>query len=246
MGQTLRPRRGFRTLRGRKLVLLNVFLIVIPLAYLGYQPLLRYLGSMIISDSEPKRADAIVLLSGGEPGRAWGAADLYQGRFGAYVILTSEPVLPAAKQLREAGIEIASGLDNNMRILRGLGVPQERILRVEPAVEDTFDELVRVRELAAGKHWNSLVIVTSNYHTRRTRLTARYIFGPSWEITVVGSKHDDFDPGRWWRTRRDSRTFLIEFEKLVAYTLYIGPRLLWTSLRSTNSSSISSASPASF
>jgi len=247
LGKSLRPHRAIQRLKGRNLFYLNFVLLIIPLVYFGYQPLLRYMASMIIiSDSEPKKADAIILLAGGEPGRAWGAADLYQEKVASYVVVTTEPLLSDAKELRQAGIEIATGFDNNIRILRGLGVPQERIIRVEPDVEDTLDELVRVRELAAGKHWNSLVIVTSNYHTRRTRLTAKYIFGPPWEITVVGSKHGEFDPGRWWRTRRDSRTFLIEFEKLVAYTLYIGPRMLWTSLRSTNSSSISSASPVSF
>jgi len=221
-------------------------LLIIPLVYFGYQPLLRHMASIIIRDSEPKKADAIVLLSGGESGRAWGAADLYREKFGSYVVVTSEPLLSDVKELRKAGIEVATGFDNNVRILRGLGVPPEQIVRVEPDVEDTFEELIRVRELAAERHWKSLVIVTSNYHTRRTRFTAKYVFGPSFEFTVVASRHGDFDRSRWWQTRRDTRTFLIEFEKLVAYTLYIGPRMLWTSPRSTNPSSISSALPASF
>src|SRR5207245_2722686 len=117
---------------------------------------------------------------------------------------------------------------------------EEKIIRVEPYVQDTFDELVHVGELAAEKHWKSLVIVTSNYHTRRTRFTAKYVFRRTFEVTVVASKHGGLNRSGWWQNRRDVRTFLIEFEKLVAYTLYIGPRMLWTSLRSTNPSSISS------
>ena len=34
---------------------------MVPLTYFGYQPLLRSTASIIISDSEPKKADAIVV-----------------------------------------------------------------------------------------------------------------------------------------------------------------------------------------
>jgi uncharacterized SAM-binding protein YcdF (DUF218 family) len=201
---------------------------MIPLTYFGYRPLLRYTASIIISsDPEPGIADAIVLLAGGEAGRAWGAADLYRDKFGSYVVVTVEPVLPDVAELRKMGIEMATGLDNNVRILRGLGVPEEKIIRVEPYVEDTFDELVHVGELAAEKHWKSLVIVTSNYHTRRTRLAAKYVFGGAFEFTVVSSRHGGLNQSGWWQNRRDVRTFLIEFEKLVAYSLYIWPRLIF-------------------
>ena len=240
MGKSLRPRPGKQRFGGRSLFFVNFILVMVPLTYFGYQPLLRSTASIIISDSEPKKADAIVLLGGGEAGRAWGAADLYRDKFGSYVVVTAEPLLPDEAELRKIGIEVATGLDNNVRILRALGVPEEKIIRVEPYVQDTFDELVHVGELAAEKHWKSLVIVTSNYHTRRTRFTAKYVFRRTFEFTVVASKHGGLNRSGWWQNRRDVRTFLIEFEKLVAYTLYIGPRMLWTSLRSTNPPSMSS------
>ncbi|HYR41450.1 MAG TPA: YdcF family protein [Terriglobia bacterium] len=219
---------------------------MIPVSYFGYEPLLRYLAGFIIADSEPKKSDAIVLLAGGEPGRAWGAADLYREKMGSTVILTVEPLTSDVIALRQAGVEFLTNFDQNKRILLGLGVPQESIVRVQPYVQDTFDELTRIRELCEQKHWKSLVIVTSNYHTRRSRLAAKYVLRPDIEFTVVASRHGGLNPDEWWKNRGDVRTFLIEFEKLVAYTLYIGPRMLWTSQRSTNRSNTSSASPDSF
>ncbi|HYR87114.1 MAG TPA: YdcF family protein [Terriglobia bacterium] len=240
------PQGTGRRFKRRTLLLVNFVLFMIPVAYFGYQPLLRYAAGLIIEDSEPRRSDAILLLAGGDPGRAWGAADLYKEQLGSYVILTAEPLGSDVIALRQAGIPIGTGVDQNERVLRALGVPQENIVRVKPYVQDTFDELTRVRELCEERQWKSLLIVTSNYHTRRTRLTAKYVLGPYMDFTVVASRHGGINPEAWWKMRNDVRTFLIEFEKLVAYIFYVGPRLLWTSQRNTNRSNTSSASPDSF
>ena len=228
MGKGVKPGGGKPKKFGRKsLFLVNSILLMIPVTYFGYQPLLRYLASAIIIDSEPRKADAIVLLGGGEPGRAWGAADLYREKWAPYVVLAREPLSSDEIQLKEHGVEVANGFINNVRILRGLGVPESAIVQVEPSVEYTSDELNRVRELAEDRHWKSLIIVTSNYHTRRARLIAKYIFGSNIDFGVVGSKHGGMNREAWWTNRNDQRTFLIEFEKLVAYTLYIWPRLIF-------------------
>ena len=219
---------------GKTLLAVNFILFMIPVTYFAYQPLLRLSASFIIADSPAKKSNAILLLAGGEAGRAWGAADLYNEKLGSYVVLTAEPEDSNVVELRKAGIEIVTNLEENVNILRGLGVPEENIIRIEPSVMNTLDELTRVRELCAQKNWESLIIVTSNYHTRRTRLLAKYILGPTVDFTVVASKHGGINRNAWWTNINDVRTFLIEFEKLVVYTLYIGPRLLWTSQRSTN------------
>ena len=212
--------------RPKWLFLVNFVLFMIPVTYFGYRPLLRYSANVIIAESEPNKADAIVLLSGGEPGRAWGAADLYNGKMAPRIVLTREPLGSDTVELRKLGIDLTTGLDMNTRILTGLGVPENAIVRVEPRVQDTFDELTRVRELAEQKGWKSLIILTSNYHTRRTRLVARYLLNPEIDFTVVGSPHGGLNRDAWWESRDNVRTFLIEFEKLVAYTLYIWPRMI--------------------
>ena len=199
---------------------------MIPVTYFGYRPLLRYSTSAIISSSEPKPADAIVVLAGGEPGRAWGAADLYNEKMARYVVLTREPIGPEIIELRKRGVELSTSFDMNKYILHTLGVPDDAIVPVEPFVQDTFDELTRVHELAQQKNWKALIILTSNYHTRRSGMVARYIFGRTTDFTVVASPHGGLNRDNWWNERADVRTFLIEFEKLVAYTLYIWPRMI--------------------
>jgi uncharacterized SAM-binding protein YcdF (DUF218 family) len=82
-----------------------------------------------------------------------------------------------------------------------------------------------VREFANENKWTSLIIVTSNYHTRRSLLITQYVFDSNWQIAVVGSRHDGFRPNDWWREVRHIRTFLVEFQKLLLYVIYIQPRL---------------------
>lgn len=227
MGKGVKPNGAKRKFGRKSFFFANIVLLMIPVTYFGYEPLLRYSASLIVIDSEPRKADAIVLLAGGEPGRAWGAADLYREKWASYVVLTRDRLSFDELELREHGIELANGFTNSVRILRGLGVPEDAIVEVEPSVEYTSDELNRVRELAEQRQWKSLMIVTSNYHTRRARLTAKYIFGSNIDFTVVSSRHGGMNRDAWWKTRTDQRTFLIEFEKLVAYTLYIWPQLIF-------------------
>jgi uncharacterized SAM-binding protein YcdF (DUF218 family) len=142
------------------------------------------------------------------------------------VVVTKDRPTFDEERLRKYGVELVDGRGNYIRVLRGLGVPEERIITTETPVEDTFSELQEVRELFEKRKWKTLIIVTSNYHSRRARLTARYVLGSNFDFVVVASKRGGFDADRWWTSNADVRTFLIEFQKLVAYTLYIWPRML--------------------
>jgi uncharacterized SAM-binding protein YcdF (DUF218 family) len=94
-----------------------------------------------------------------------------------------------------------------------MGVPDDRIIRIQPYVQDTFDELARVRELCEERQWKHLLVVTSNYHTRRTRITTRYALEPSVHAIVIGSKYGGITRDNWWTRADQVRTVLIEFQK---------------------------------
>ena len=235
---------------GKRIYLLNFVLFIIPVTYFGYRPFFGYCASIVIVDEPFEKSDAIVALAGGEPGRAWGAADLYNRRLADYVIVTRDQVKPEEADLLQRGIELVDGRGNYIRVLRGLGVPNDKIVSVEKPADDTISEIRQIRNLCLERNWRSLIIVTANYHTRRARMAARYVLGPDFKFSVSASPHGGLNSRDWWRTRGDVRTFLIEFEKLVAYTFYIGPRILardvWKSRSDTSRSSISLASPNSY
>jgi uncharacterized SAM-binding protein YcdF (DUF218 family) len=234
--------------RGRRLFLINAVLVLIPLAYFGYKPILRYSAKILMTSNEPRPAEAIVVLAGGEPGRAREAVDLYRAKMAPYVVVTTEvpPMDPSELHtLREQGIVLVESYENYVRILNGMGVPAEKIIRIESYVEDTLDELRKVRELCERRNWTNILIVTSNYHSRRAQLVADYVLGPGIHGVVISSKYGEISTDDWWTHAGNARTFIIEFEKLVAYTFYIWPRMVWTKQSDTKPSDMSSVLPAS-
>ena len=52
------------------------------------------------------------------------------------------------------------------------GVPKDKIVTISHNAENTREEAQILLQQAAEHKWHSVIIVTSNYHTRR----ARYIF----------------------------------------------------------------------
>ncbi len=117
-----------------------------------------------------------MILGGGAPGRAREAADLYRAGLAPTVVLTTGEPPDGYEEMSRLGIELVRSHENYLRVLKGFGVPEESIIRIEEPVTETMNELTRVREFARERNWTSLIIVTSNYHTRRSLLITKYLF----------------------------------------------------------------------
>jgi uncharacterized SAM-binding protein YcdF (DUF218 family) len=229
----------------KRIYLLNAVLLIVPLAYLGYPMALRAMAQLLIVSDAPLPSDAIVVLAGGDPGRALTAAELFKARVAPIVVVSRETPPPIYEKAKRDGVVIVQGYENYLRVLEGYGVPPARLIRLEQPVSDTYDELLRVRDFAYSRGWKRIVIVTSNFHTRRARLVARFLLEPQLAVAVIASRYDAFRPEAWWISREDTRTFTIEMQKLIAYSLYIWPRRLWKTHASTKPPGSSSA-PSDF
>ncbi len=201
--------------------------VVAGIAYLVIPELLVWSATLLIADVEPFSADAIVILGGGGPDRAREAADLFNDGLAPRVVITTEEPPDNYRELAEMGIELVLPHENYLRVLYGLGVTDEDIFRIQEASSESMAELVGVRRFALDRGWRRLIVVTSNYHSRRALLITDYVFDAGWQVAVVASRYSEFRPSGWWREVRHVRTFLIEFQKLVAYELYLRPRMLF-------------------
>ncbi|MGH9402970.1 MAG: hypothetical protein ACRD2P_12775, partial [Terriglobia bacterium] len=80
--------------------------------------------------------------------------------------------------------------------------------------------------LNAGK-WRSVIVVTSNYHSRRAGRIWRAALAkadPPFKLYIDGVADGSFQPRGWWRKRTYARTWLLETSKLVWETLFgLGP-----------------------
>jgi len=81
------------------------------------------------------------------------------------------------------------------------GVPKDKILRIAHDADNTREEAKTLAQLAKQKKWRSVIVVTSNFHTRRARYIFASVFPQDIKIRITGARDGDFDPDRWWEQR---------------------------------------------
>ncbi|MGC9336229.1 MAG: YdcF family protein, partial [Anaerolineae bacterium] len=98
------------------------------------------------------------------------------------------------------------------------GVPAGRVLVAPGLAESTYDEALALRALAQQHGWQSILVVTDPYHTRRARLIFRHAFrGTGIAVTVRPVEPAEYDPEAWWHTVDGLRDTWTEWLKLGMY-----------------------------
>ncbi len=97
------------------------------------------------------------------------------------------------------------------RDLTDRGVPATAVVRVPNRARNTLDEAGAVSEFLSAHGWKKIIVVTSNYHTRRARFIYEHALAPGTELRVVAAPDPAYDPNSWWRTREGLKTFFYEF-----------------------------------
>src|SRR5215467_15489961 len=166
--------------------------------YLVRHPLMRLAGGALIVEDNLEKSDAIIVLSDDNfyADRATRAAELFRQNLAAVVVASGIRLRPYA------GI---SELMTHDLVERG--VPKERIVPFPQDADNTREEALALKTLVTQKGWKSVVIVTSNYHTRRARYTFRKVFPPDIKIAMASARDADFDPSNWYEHRRARQRF---------------------------------------
>ena len=178
------------------------FLAVLLLAlYLARHPLMRFAAEAWIVEDSLDRADAIIVLSDDNfyADRVSRATDLYRHGLAPLVVASGRKLRPYA------GIGELMEHDLVER-----GVPKDRVLRFAHQAENTHEEAVALRQLAIDRKWRRVIVVTSSYHTRRSRYLFTHIFPRQTQVKVSGAKDGDFDPENWWERRVSVKKFATE------------------------------------
>src|SRR5215469_5164837 len=180
--------------------LLFVF-VLFTILYFARHPLMRFSAEYWVVDDPAPHADAIVVLSDDNfyADRATHAAQLFRQGVAPIVVASGRKLRP------NAGIGELMEHDLIER-----GVPKDKIERVAHDASNTIEEAEVVGRLANDRHWKSVVIVTSNYHTRRARYIFEKLFPPGITVTVASAPDGDFDPQRWWEKPKSIKLFTHE------------------------------------
>jgi uncharacterized SAM-binding protein YcdF (DUF218 family) len=98
------------------------------------------------------------------------------------------------------------------------GVPKDKILRFVQDADSTQEEAEALAKLAKTKKWHRVIVVTSNYHTRRARYIFHRVFPQDIETRVASARDGDFNPESWWEKRKSTKVFMREIAgMLVAF-----------------------------
>jgi len=211
--------KGITKLHILKWLFFLFFIIYILLSYY-HAPILTRIGRYLIVEHPPEKSDLIVCLAGGNIERGLATADAYKEGLAPRIYISREEVPDGYDLLEETGLKYPKQVDLLTMLLKESGVPESAILTGESTVKSTMEEAQAVRKEVGKRELQSIIIITSPTHTRRTWLTYRHVFEDSnVRILVMSSKYSKFRPEDWWEKRRYIREVIIEYEKLIYYTL---------------------------
>jgi uncharacterized SAM-binding protein YcdF (DUF218 family) len=190
--------------RGGIFFRLLFFLFVLGFLALSWavrHPLMRFAGEFWVVDESLTQSDALIVLSDDNYSgdRAFRAAELYRQGIA--------PVVVASGRMLRQNASVADLIEHD---LESFGVPAAYVVKLTHRADNTKDEAAEVAKLVDARHWKRIMIVTSNYHARR----ARFIYGRTLPSVVTfrvsGARDSEFDPTRWWQTRRGQKLFFTE------------------------------------
>lgn len=176
------------------------------LLYWARHPILRYAAESWVVDEPAPHADAILLLGDDNfyADRATRAAELIRQGVAPLVVASGRRLRPSA------GI-----VELMQHDLIERGVPKEKILPFPQDADNTGEEAAALAKFCSERRFRSVILVTSNYHTRRARYIFEKAFPSSISVSVASARDGDFDPDRWWEKRKSEKLFVHEWEGML-------------------------------
>ena len=184
------------------LIILLFLLLFCAVLYLVRRPVLRFVAESWIVEDSVDKADALIVL---------GDDNFYADRAtrGAQLFREGKaPVIVASGRRLRPNAGIAELMEHD---LVERGVPRDKIVRFAHDGDSTVEEAQALAVLVKGKKWHRVIVVTSNFHTRRARYIFEHVFPPGTEVRMASARDGDFDPEHWWQKRKSIKELTEEF-----------------------------------
>jgi uncharacterized SAM-binding protein YcdF (DUF218 family) len=185
--------------------------MILALALVGWFErfrILTALGGFLVSASPPEKADIALVLAGDASGHRILTAAALERRGYVPLVLVSGPA--GEYDYHECDLAIPFAVKR--------GYPESYFAHAENDAKSTGEEAAAIVPELRRRNIHKLLLVTSNYHTRRAGAIFRRA-APDLTVITVAAPDDSFTPDGWWRGREGRKTFLTEWEKNVALWL---------------------------
>lgn len=161
-------------------------------------------GTWLIVETPLQPAPIVVVFGGKTPFRAVEAAKLYNAGWTRQVWLTEGGRTTADEALERMRIEVTPEHAYNRQVLERLGVPASAIRVVPGHNNNTAEEVRTIARAVAEAHAERVILITSDYHTRRVRTLWRVLAGDKPPAIVRYTSEEAFDAAHWWRDTADA------------------------------------------
>ena len=203
-------RRGRESQRGAILLwllLVLFFVIVFGVLYLLRAPLLRGFAEWWVVDEPLEPAQAIVVLAGdnrkGE--RVRRGVDLLKAEYAPRLVLS--------------GINLRANFSETQLMQQdavAAGAKPEQLVLAPHEADSTLAEAVALRSVLAEHNFRKVIVVTSNFHTRRARLIYRSLYQKrGTQVQVSAADDHRFQPASWWQDPEGAKLLWLELQKIV-------------------------------
>ena len=184
---------------------LALFAVLIVLLVLTRTIWLGWMGELLVHTETPSHADVVVVLAGDPFGhRILRAAELVKQGYASKVLVSGPG---GAYDLHECDLAIPF-------VVRR-GYPASWFLPAPHSGHSTEEEVQALFPVLQKLHAHTVLVVTSDYHTRRAWRTARAQW-PRMDVHMIAADDEFFSPSGWWHTREGRKTFLLEWTKTFA------------------------------
>jgi uncharacterized SAM-binding protein YcdF (DUF218 family) len=182
-----------------------IALAVVLLLAVFHAPVLAALGHFLIKAGPPQKADIVLVLAGDNFGRrilagaelvkqGWAPKALISGPSGNYGFFDCDLAIPFAVKA---------------------GYPESYFIHFEHTARSTEQEAQAITAKFRATGVKRVILVTSDYHTRRAGKIFRRV-APDIDFFVVAAPDEYFRADSWWRDREARKIFLYEWMKTVA------------------------------
>ncbi|MFZ1695095.1 MAG: YdcF family protein [Flavobacteriales bacterium] len=208
MGST-QPRERSRAVRWMWRI--GVLLAILLGCFLLRVQFLSALGNWLIAEDELQKADAIVVLGGAPVERGPVGAQLLREGWAPLMICTGERVHDVLALHGIIRSEAALSLDAAQ--LDSAWLRKVDLLQVGTS---TQEEAMAIRDFAIENSLSSIIVVTTEFHTRRAGKVFRKALGPDVQVIMRAAPGTDYVAERWW----ESEAGLIMVNNECMKTLY--------------------------
>ena len=200
--------------------------VVVLTCWFARAPILSTAASWLDVGESPEPVDFVYVLNGDLNSRPFIGAALLKADYAPKALLVpmkeppkreSDPTPPTHEIARQ--------------VMLHRGVAPGSIEIIDGLAASTFDEASSLKKYlrATDKETSTVAVVTSDFHTRRTRWIFRRVLGSqSDKLRFVSAPTDGFDASNWWRVEEGFMTYGSEFLKFGFYVFWYGDGFLVT------------------